>query len=128
MFQIIFGVFLVLHGLVHVLYFGHSRRIFELQHGMVWPDGSWTFSRLLGTEATRDLASVLLIMAAIGFITGGAGTLLNQSWWPPVVLGSAVFSTLIYIFLWDGALQALADKGGVCILLNAAILMMALVL
>jgi hypothetical protein len=28
---IIFGVFIVLHGLIHLLYFGQSRRLFELQ-------------------------------------------------------------------------------------------------
>ena len=128
MFRIIFGVFFVLHGIVHLLYFGQSRRLFELQPGMVWPDGSWTFSRFLGVEATRDLASVLLIMAAIGFVAGGAGMLMNQPWWPPVILGSTVFSTIIYIFLWDGVAQALADKGGVCILINIAILVAMLIL
>jgi hypothetical protein len=42
------GIFLVLHGLVHLLYFGQSARYFELKPGMTWPDGAWAFSRLLG--------------------------------------------------------------------------------
>jgi hypothetical protein len=33
--RIIFGVFIVLHGLVHLLYFGQSARYFELQPEMV---------------------------------------------------------------------------------------------
>ena len=41
MFRIIFGIFIILHGLVHLLYFGQSTRYFELQPGMVWPDGAW---------------------------------------------------------------------------------------
>jgi len=58
MIRILFGVFLVLHGLVHLLYYGQSARHFELQPGMVWPDGSWAFSRLLGDELVRSLAGV----------------------------------------------------------------------
>ena len=38
---------------------------------MIWPDGSWAFSRLLGDAGTRNLASVLLVLAAIGFVIGG---------------------------------------------------------
>lgn len=77
---IITGIFLVLHGLVHLLYFGQSRRLFELRPKMVWPDGSWAFSKLVGDtrsspvdETTRLLASVALVLAAIGFMAGGLG-------------------------------------------------------
>jgi len=45
--RLIIGVFIVLHGLVHLLYFGQSWRFFELQPEMVWPEDSWAFSRLL---------------------------------------------------------------------------------
>lgn len=65
------GIFIVLHGLVHLLYFGQSRRLFELRPGMDWPDGSWLFSRLFSDETTRTLASVSYIIAAIGFVVGG---------------------------------------------------------
>src|SRR5512141_2308180 len=71
----IFGVFIVLHGLVHLLYSGQSARYFELNPGMLWPDGSWVFSRLLGNEAARNLASISLILAAMAIIVGGTGIL-----------------------------------------------------
>jgi hypothetical protein len=122
MVRIIFGVFIVLHGLVHLLYFGQSWRIFELQPGMVWPDGSWAFSRLLGDETTRLLASIFLVLAAIDFVAGGAGILLGQAWWRPVVVSAATFSAILYILFWDGALQHLHDKGAIGILINIAIL------
>jgi hypothetical protein len=41
MVRILFGVFVLLHGLVHLLYLGQSARYFELQPGLAWPDGSW---------------------------------------------------------------------------------------
>jgi len=122
------GIFIVLHGLVHLLYLGQSRRIFELQPGMVWPDGSWAFSRLLGNEVTRGLASIFCLLAAIGFVAGGTGLLVSQGWWRPVVVGSAAFSAAIFLLLWDGKVQKLADEGGISLLINIAILVAGLIL
>ena len=122
MIRIIFGLFIVLHGLVHLLYFGQSARYFELQPGMLWPDGAWAFSRLLGDGTTRMLASIFLVLAAIGFLASGAGILLNQAWWRPLIVSVAAFSALIYLLLWDGAWQNLDNKGWVGILINVAIL------
>lgn len=122
MFRIIFGVFIVLHGLVHLLYFGQSRRVFELQPGMVWPDGAWAFSKLLGDESLRLLASISLVLAAVGFVASGAGILLHQDWWRPVVIGVSIFSSVLYVLFWDGHWQNLDNKGGVGALINVALL------
>jgi hypothetical protein len=126
--QLIFGVFIVLHGLVHVLYFGQSARLFELRPGLVWPDGAWTFSKLLGDEATRTLASIAYVLAAIGFAAGGIGILVGQAWWRPVVVASAAFSAVLAILFWDGKVQMLSEKGGIGLLIDLAILVAVLVL
>lgn len=128
MLRFIVGILIVLHGLVHLLYFGQSARYFELQPKMVWPDGSWAFSRLLGNEAIRSLASILLILVAIGFAASGIGMLVKQAWWRPVVVGSAVFSSAIFIFFWDCVVQSLHDKGGIGVLINIAIIVSVLIL
>ena len=128
MLRFIVSVFIVLHGLVHLLYFAHSRRLVELRPEMVWPEGSWAFSKLLGDEATRLLASISYVLAAIGFVAGGTGILLRQDWWRPVVVGSAAFSAGIIILFWDGAMQMLDDKGGIGLLINLAILVALLIL
>jgi uncharacterized membrane protein YphA (DoxX/SURF4 family) len=128
MLRLIIGVFFVLHGLVHLLYFGQSARYFDLKPGMVWPDGAWAFSKLLGDEATRNLASISLILAAIGFAAGGAGIFVGQAWWRPVVVGAAAFSTVVYILFWNGNMQNLDGQGGVGILINIVILIAVLVL
>ena len=126
--RFIFGIFIVLHGLVHLFYFGQSRRLFELQPSMVWPDGSWAFSKLLGDDVTRWLASVFCVLAAIGFVAGGIGILLGLAWWRPVVVVSAAFSAAIFVLFWDGKVQKLADKGAIGVLINLAILVALLVL
>jgi hypothetical protein len=124
----IFGVFIVLHGLVHLLYFGQSARVFELKPGMVWPDGSWAFSRLLGDGAARNLASISLVLAAIGLVVGGIGILVSQAWWRPVVVGAAAFSSVVYVLFWNRRMQNLGGQGGIGLLINIAILLIVLVL
>jgi hypothetical protein len=126
--RFILGVFIVLHGLVHLLYFGQGRRLFELQSGMAWPDGSWAFAKLLGTESTRWLASAACIMAAVLFIAGSLGIFVRQAWWRPVIVASAVFSALLFFLFWNGGFQKLDNQGGIGILINLAILGAVLVL
>jgi uncharacterized membrane protein YphA (DoxX/SURF4 family) len=127
MIRVVAGVFLLLHGLVHLLYFGQSVRFFELQPGLTWPDGSWAFSRLLGDSGTRTLASILLIITALGFMIGAAGIAFGQSWWRTAVVASAVFSVVVYILFWNGRWQHLDAQGGVGILIGLAILVAVLV-
>ena len=126
--RFIFGAFIVLHGLVHLLYFGQSRRLLELRPGMVWPDGSWAFSNLLGDQATRLLASISYMLAAIGFVVGGIGILVGQAWWRPVVVGSAAFSAVIVLLFWNGKMRKLADQGLIALFINMAILVAVLIM
>jgi hypothetical protein len=120
--RIISGAFLVFHGLVHLLYFGQSTRLFELQAGMLWPDGSWALSKLLGENGTRMLIGILCILAAAGFVAGGAGMLFRQSWWRAAVVATAAFSAVIYILSWNGRVQHWDVQGGVGLLIDVAIL------
>ena len=125
--RFIVGIVVVLHGLVHFLYFGQSRRFFELQSGMVWPDGSWAFARVLGLEATRWLTGIACVLAALGFVGSGAAILLAQAWWRPLVVASALFSAVVFLLFWNGRAQNLDDQGLFAILINAAILIAVLV-
>ena len=125
--KFIFVIFIVLHGLVHLLYFGQSRKYFELKPGMLWPAGSWVFSRLLGNETARNLASISLILAAMGLIVGGVGILASQAWWQPVVITAATFSSIVYVVFWNGRMQNLDAQGAVGILIDVVILLAVLV-
>jgi hypothetical protein len=123
--KIIFGIFILLHGLVHLLYAGQSRRLFELQPGMVWPDDSWSFSRLSGDKTARLIAGASCTLCALGFIAGGISILTNQFWWRLMVMGSAIFSTFIFILFWDGKTKKMPDKGLIGIIIDLAILVIA---
>jgi hypothetical protein len=127
MLAIFFSIFLILHGMVHLLYAGHSRGFFELRPEMTWPAGAWLVSRLLGDQTTRLVASIALVLATLGYAAGGLGLLLQADWWRLVTVVSAVFSLLLFLVLWDGKFQAVADQGGLGLLINLAILIVILV-
>jgi len=116
------GVFLILHGFVHLLYGGQSARIFEIQPGMVWPDGSWVFSRLLGDASSRVVATVFLILAALGLIAAGLALLFGHGWWRPVAIASLTMSSLLFLALWNGRIEQLANQGAVGLAIDVAIL------
>jgi uncharacterized membrane-anchored protein YitT (DUF2179 family) len=125
----IFGIFIILHGLVHLLYFGQSQKLFELRPGMVWPEGSWIFSRLYEEKSPKwvsgiifTFSAVAFILAAIIFIAGGAGLILGQPWWRTTVMSAAIFSSMIIILFWDGQWKTFSEQGGIGLLINLAIL------
>jgi len=95
--RFVFGVFIVLHGLVHLLYFGQSARYFELKPGCL---ARWVVG-ILNTpwdQAARNLASISLVLAALGLVVGGIGIFASQAWWRPVVVGAAPILPLSIFF------------------------------
>ena len=125
---VIFGVFLVLHGLVHMLYFAQSARIFGLKPGMTWPAGSWALSRPFGDNAARVFASVGCALIALGFVIGAVAMISGQPWWRGPVVTSTVVSVVLFLLCWNGRLQNLDGQGAVGILLDGLILLTVLVL
>jgi hypothetical protein len=126
-FRILFGVFIVLHGLVHLVYAGHSARLWEAKPGMDWPNESWAFSRWLGDRTVRRFGGVVLLVLAAAFGAGGVGTISSQPWSRPLVVGAAAVSVVAYGVLWNGRRQNLDGQGLVGIVISVAILVVALV-
>ncbi len=124
---ILTGIFLILHGLVHILYAGQSVHLFELRPGMNWPDEGWVLGRQSADDAMRFLVSISLGLAALGFAAGGVGLLMSRDWWQILAIGAAVLSTMIFAVFWDGKRQSLAENGGIGVLINLAILALVLI-
>jgi hypothetical protein len=103
MWSVIFGIFIVLHGVVHLMYAGHSQRLFELVPGMTWPDESWAFSGMPGQDSIRTLATVLLVLTALGLLAGGVGIAAARDGQPLVV--NISLSNLVFLLLWNGKSQ-----------------------
>ena len=122
MLRVIIGILYILHGLVHLLYFGHSRRAFEMKPGMLWPDGAWAFSRFLGNDSIRSIAGIACVIAAALFVAGGIGLLGKLQIWRPVIVSAAVFSSILFILFWNGTFHNMDGQGWVGVLINAATL------
>lgn len=118
----ILGVVLVLHGLVHLLYVGQSRRIYELQPGLTWPDESWLFTRLAGERTTRLLAGAVCSLSGAAFVIAGLALLFRAGWWRPVAGAAAGLSILLFFLFWNGRLTRLDQQGAVGVIISAFIL------
>ena len=128
MLRFVISLFIVLHGLVHLWYFTLSQRLVEFKPEMGWSGRSWIFTNFLGDSTTRSLASVLYVLATIAFVVSGIGFLVRAEWWRPVLVGSAVFSAVIILLLWDGGLQLLVNKGLIGFTISVMILIALLLL
>lgn len=122
MLRTLFGIFVVLHGLVHVWYIVLAQRIVTFQPEMGWSGQSWAFTSLLGDPATRTLASIAYGVATVAFVVCGIGVLAQAGWWRPVFILAAVVSAVGIILFWDGGTSLLVPKGLLGLLLNVALL------
>ncbi len=121
--NILLGILLILHGLVHLLYAGQSLRFFDLRPGMVWPDKSWIFAKWVRVSHLRGLIAVALVLATIWFLIAGMGLILQQVLQLLALAGAAIFSSAIFLLAWDGKFQSLDDQGGIGLLINLAVLL-----
>lgn len=126
MLRFLIGLFIILHGLVHLWFFTLSQGLVKIKPGMPepgWTGKSWIFTGLLGDSTTRSVASILFLTAPIAFVISGVGIFLRAEWWWTVLMSSAVFSSAIILILWDGGMQLLVDKGLIGFLISLAILL-----
>ena len=74
-----FGIFCLLHGIVHLLYMGHILNCFELEKGFIWPDNSKLLANVFSLQTKKLLAGVLCIIAALGLVASGISVLTGLS-------------------------------------------------
>lgn len=115
------GIFILLHGLVHLFYFAHRKKIFELHPGFEWPDNSWALLKLPGTKTIRTIASLMCILVAATFVISGIAYLAKSVRANNLTIISAIFSSAIFILLWDGRLKKLDNQGAIAIIINISI-------
>ena len=51
--RILLGIFIILHGLVHLGYFTLSHRLVPFEPQMGWTGRSWLFTGILGDNTAR---------------------------------------------------------------------------
>jgi len=101
------GVFIILHGLVHAWYVVLSFNLVNFQPDMGWTGKSWLLTPLFGAQTAKSIAGWLFAIAGFGFLLAGVIFLSNNESWPPLMLGSAIFSAIVIIMFWDGKFSML---------------------
>lgn len=123
MIPILFGIFIILHGLVHLWFVVLSRGWVPFQPDMGWTGESWILSGVLGQLPLRWLATVLYSLAALGLVLAGIGILAQSRWWQPALLAAAAFSSVVILVFWDGSRQYIVQKGLLGLLINAVVIL-----
>lgn len=111
MLRFLFGLFIILHGLVHLWYFTLSQGLVEFKPEVGSTGRSWLIAGLLGDSTTWLLGSILLVLSVIAFVISGIAVFARAAWWWPVLLGSAVFSSVSLLLFWDENIQLIVQKG-----------------
>ena len=112
------GVFIILHGLVHLWYVVLSFQWVTYQPDTGWTGKSWLFSAFMPQATIRSIAGVLFIIATLPFVVSGIGIFIKANWLNNFILGAAVFSSLVLIMFWDGKGEMLVQKGTIGLIIN----------
>lgn len=123
--KIIIGIFILLHGLVHVLYVGHSLGFFDIASRLRWPESSWALAKALPVKSIKRLAGIVMLAAALLFLFSGIGLISDRAWWRPILGATIAVSSLGYLLFWNGKWQRLSDQGLIGVLINIAMLVLA---
>ena len=117
----IFGVFLVLHGLVHFLYIAISQEYIH-DEGIHWTERSWLFSEFFSQNTVKRLAFVFYGISILLFLLAGIVVFMEIPNLKRSIFVAAIFSTITILSFWNGKLQNLSDQGFIGIALNLLIL------
>lgn len=120
--NLIAGVFVGLHGLVHMWYVTLSQGWVEFQPEMGWSGRSWLLTEVAGGGLTRTLATIFYAVATVALVASGVGLLTRSERSRPLLVGSAAFSGAVILIFWDGNTQMLVQKGLLGLLINLGIL------
>lgn len=119
--NLLIGVFLALHGVVHLWYVVLSQGWVEVEDAMGWNGHSWLLSGSLADGTILSIATVVYVVVTLGFVVGGVGYALQTDWRSPVLIGAAILSTIMLVTMWDGQFDLLVEKGIVGVAINVAI-------
>jgi hypothetical protein len=120
--NILLGIFILLHGLVHMWYVTLSQGWVEFQSNMGWTGKSWMFTNLLGNEVVRLIATIFYGLSTIAFLLAGVGIFARQDWSRLWMIAASIISTITILVFWDGNLSMLVEKGALGLLINIGIL------
>lgn len=120
--NILIGIFILLHGLVHIWYITLIQGWVEFQANMGWTGKSWLLTNALGNEGVRPTATIFYGLSTATFLVAGVGMIAKQDWPRVWMIAASVISTITILAFWDGSLKMPVEKGLLGLLINIGIL------
>ncbi len=99
--QILIGIFLILHGLVHWVYAAPQEKTAEPKAFNALT-GRWLVKKAgLKSSVALTLGIVLMSLATAGFIVSGIALFCSQAWWVVPAIATAGVSLAFIILYWN---------------------------
>lgn len=117
-----FAIFIILHGLAHLWYVTLSLNLIPFKPEFGWSGDSWLLSNFVTSNVSPTIATVAYAVAALGLVTAGVGLLIDQQWYRPFMLWSAVLSLVAVVSFWDGNTSQIIEKGLIGLVINAIVI------
>jgi hypothetical protein len=122
MLHIVLGVFLILHGAVHIWYVVMARGLISADPDTVWNGKSWLLTRRLGDETTMTLATIVHSVTTLLFVVAGIGLVAQQEWFAMWAVAGSFLSIAAIVGFWDGRPDHPIEKGLLGIIIDVGVL------
>ena len=122
MLHIVLGVFLILHGAVHLWYVAMARGLITADADTIWNGKSWLLTRTLGDQMTMTLATIVHSVTTLVFVIAGVGLVAQQEWFASWAVAGAILSLAAILGFCDGRRDHTVEKGLLGIIIDTGIL------
>src|SRR3712207_1451541 len=108
MVRLLFGSFLIAHGLIHAAIW--LPQAFDVRTAAdptapFDPGHSWMLSGI-GNDGVRWLSVGLAVVATLAYVMAGAGLFAHQAWWRTLTLGATTASLALFLIYFTPWLSA----------------------
>lgn len=125
MIKILFGLFIITHGLVHLLYTLVLLGVLNPdKEGIPWNGKSWILSSILMKDITNKIGIILYGGIILLFVISGLLFLFNNDISGQMIIYSSLISTITILLFWDGNFNKLIEKGLIGITINIGLIIM----
>lgn len=126
MLNTILSIVAILHGLVHLWYVLLLSKIVHYQSDMGWTGDSWLLTGSVEIPLIRYIGIILYTAVTVLFVTSGITLLTGSNLASKLLVYSAILSSVLILFFFDGQFNMLVQKGLIGLILNLTIILLAI--
>lgn len=116
------GIFMLLHGLVHIWYIVLSQEWVKVEAEMGWTGKSWLLSSWINQNITSASAAIFYGLSAFTFVIASIGLFAKTEWTRPWLMAASILSALTILVFWDGDFFKLIEKGALGFIISVGFL------